>query len=96
MKYRKKTDEVEAFKYDGGLKGLNGQYYVPDWAVKAYEEGKMYYGYKPGQTDVLFVETSFWGGIPVLVGDYVVCDADGDMFVTKADVFEKTYEVVEE
>lgn len=43
MKYKKKPVVVEAFQYDGDLKGADGKYYVPDWAAEAYEKGIMYY-----------------------------------------------------
>ena len=39
MKYRKKPVVIEAFKYDGDLKGADGKYYVPDWAIIAFENG---------------------------------------------------------
>ena len=42
-KYIKKPVEIEAFQYDGDLKGSNGEYYVPEWAVKAFKDGIMYY-----------------------------------------------------
>ena len=43
MKYRKKSVVIEAFQYDGDLKDSNREYYVPDWAVKAFEDGVMHY-----------------------------------------------------
>ena len=44
MKYRKKPVVIEAFQYDGDLKGSDGKYYVPVWAVEAFESGVMHYG----------------------------------------------------
>ena len=44
MKYRKKPVVIEAFQYDGDLKGSDGKYYVPAWAVEAFESGVMHYG----------------------------------------------------
>lgn len=43
MKYRKKPVEIEAFQYDGDLKGSDGKYYVPEWAVSAFENGELIY-----------------------------------------------------
>lgn len=43
MKYKKKPVSVEAFRFDGDLKGSDGKYYVPEWAVKAFEEGILYF-----------------------------------------------------
>lgn len=37
MKYKKKPVAIEAFQFDGHLKGSGGKYYVPQWAVKAFE-----------------------------------------------------------
>ena len=42
MKYRKKPVVIEAFQYDGDLKGSDGKYYVPAWAVEAFESGVMH------------------------------------------------------
>ena len=42
-KYRKKPVIIEAFLYDGDLMNRKGKYYVPDWAVKAYQEGTMFF-----------------------------------------------------
>ena len=42
-KYRKKPVVIEAFQYDGDLKGSDGKYYVPEWAVKAFEEKTMFF-----------------------------------------------------
>lgn len=44
VKYQKKPVVIEAFRYDGDLKGPDGNYYVPDWAVDAFEKGIMHYG----------------------------------------------------
>lgn len=37
-KYRKKPVVIEAFQYDGDLKDCDGNWYVPNWAVEAYEK----------------------------------------------------------
>lgn len=42
MKYKKKPVAIEAFQFDGDLKGSDGKYYVPEWAVKAFKEGILY------------------------------------------------------
>lgn len=43
MKYKKKPVAIEAFQFDGDLKGSDGKYYVPEWAVKAFKEGILYF-----------------------------------------------------
>ena len=91
MQYRKKPVVIEAFQYDGDLKNRNGKYYVPDWAVKAFEEGIMYYiipRTKPDDTPELYIKT--------LKGDHVIQGVNGELYPCKPDIFEKTYEKVEE
>ena len=42
-KYRKKPVVVEAFQYDGELIYSNGEWYCPDWARDAFQNGTMYF-----------------------------------------------------
>lgn len=91
MRYRKKPVVVEAFRYDGDLKGSDGQYYVPDWAVKAYEDGAMYYGELDKQPGELFIKT-LEGIHHASVGDYIIQGVNGEFYPCKPDIFEKTYE----
>ena len=42
MKYKKKPVIIEAFQYDGDLKGADNKYYVPSWAEAAFESGIMH------------------------------------------------------
>lgn len=95
-KYRKKPVEIEAFQYDGDLKGNNGKYYVPDWAVKAFEEGIMYYDSLNEREEPceLFIRT-LEGRHHVSVHDYVIQKVNGELYPCKPDIFEKTYENVE-
>lgn len=61
MKFRKKPVVIEAFQYDGDLKDRDGKYYVPDWAVKAFKEGTMYYiipRTKPSDIPELYIKNS--------------------------------------
>ena len=93
MKYKKKPIVVEAFQYDGDLKKSNGDYYVPDWAVKAFEDGVMYYGDSiPWE---LFIKT-LEGAHHVSIGDYVIRGVCCELYSCKPDIFEKTYELIEE
>ena len=96
MKYRKKPVVIEAFKYDGDLMGSNGKYYVPDWAVKAHEEGVLYFdsvekGTPPCELFILTLE----GVHHTSVGDYVIRGVNGELYPCKPDIFEKTYDAVE-
>lgn len=94
MKYRRKSVEIEAFKYDGDLKGSDGEYYVPNWAVEAFENGVMYYGtLKFNNPPELFIDT-LSGVRHINVGDYIICDARGELYSCNQAVFEETYEIV--
>lgn len=91
MKYRKKSVVIEAFQYDGDMKYSNGNYYVPDWAVNALDDGTMFYGDNtPGE---LFIKT-LEGTHHVSVGDYVIRGVQGELYPCKPDIFEKTYELL--
>lgn len=94
-KYRKKPVVIEAFQYDGDLKDRDGSWYVPAWAVEAYEKGVMYYssescGAPPCE---LFIET-LEGIHHVSIGDYVIQGVNGELYPCKPDIFEKTYESI--
>jgi len=94
MKYRKKPVVIEAFQYDGDLKGSDGRYYVPNWAVKAYEDGTMYYGELAGRPGELFIKT-LEGIHHASVGDYIVQGVNGELYPCKPNIFERTYEPAE-
>lgn len=96
MKYRKKPVVIEAFQYDGDLMGSDGKYYVPEWAVKAFKDGDMYYGAFSSYEHPceLFIST-LEGSHHVSVGDYVIQGIVGELYPCKPDIFEKTYELVE-
>ena len=95
MRYVKKPVIIDAFQYDGDLKGSDGNYYVPDWAVKAFEEGTMYFKslkFDDPPTE-LFVDT-LEGTHHASIGDYIIKGVNGELYPCKPDIFEKTYEIV--
>ena len=96
MKYRKKPVIIEAFKYDGDFIDSKGSYYIPDWAISAFESGIMYYNsmYDEGEPCELFIKT-LEGIHHVSVGDYVIKGIEGELYPCKPDIFEKTYELAE-
>lgn len=94
MKYRKKPVEIEAFQYDGDLMNSKGEYYVPDWAVEAFENGIMYYNIPVSPLippHELYIKT-LEGTHHVSVGDYVIQGIKGELYPCKPDIFEATYE----
>lgn len=94
MKYRKKPVVIEAFKYDGNLMGSDGKYYVPEWAIKALEDGILVFGsYSDSPPCELFINT-LEGQMHAEVGDYVIRGIKGEFYPCKPDIFEQTYEAV--
>ena len=92
MKYRRKPVEIEAFQFDGDMITSDGKYYVPEWAVNALnnnvlffeDDGELYLRCEDGYIEHVYV------------GDYIIRDVRGVLFVYEPDVFEKMYELVEE
>lgn len=86
MKYRKRPVVIEAFQFDGDFMDSNGNYYVPDWAVKAFQEGVLYF-----EGADLFVKT-LEGIHSASCGDYIIKGVKGELYPCKPDIFEMTYE----
>ena len=89
MKYKKKPVVIEAFQYDGDLKSSNGKWYVPEWAVKAFENGVMFY-----DECELFIKT-LEGVHHVSINDYVIQGVQGELYPCKPNIFVETYELAE-
>lgn len=87
-KYRKKPIEIDAFCYDGDLKNSDGEYYVPDWAVIAFETGVLFY-----DDTELYVKT-LEGNMKADVGDYIIKGVKGELYPCKPDIFKQTYDEV--
>ena len=85
-KYRKKPVVIEAFQYDGDFMNKDGNYYIPEWGVKANLEGVLYF-----EDGELFVNT-LEGKHHASVGDYIIKGVKGELYPCKPDIFEKTYE----
>ena len=94
MKYRKKPVIIEAFQYDGDLINSNGDYYVPEWAIKAHKSQVMYFAPKDKGPCELFIRT-LEGVHHASVGDYIIKGVQGELYPCKPDIFEATYEKVE-
>jgi len=92
MKYMKQSPVVEAFQYDGDLINSDGNYYVPEWAVKAFETGVLYYDGEP--PCYLYVHTLHSGDVKVEVGSYIVLSENGDLFIRHPAVFERVYTAI--
>lgn len=96
-KYRKKPVVVEAFQYDGELIYSNGEWYCPDWARDAFQNGTMYFDSLDCEEPPveLFIDT-LEGKHHVSVGDFIIRGVYGELYPCKPDIFAKTYEFVKE
>lgn len=71
------------------------KYYVPEWAVKAFEEGILYFDALTPDTPPieLFIRT-LEGTMHAPVGSYVIQGVRGEIYCCKEDIFLETYEPV--
>lgn len=88
-RYVKKPVIIEAFKYEGDLI-TNGKYCVPNWAIKAYESGTLYYKETDDSPSELFVKT-LEGDMLCEVGCYIIQGVEGEIYPCRSDIFNKTY-----
>jgi len=94
MKYRKKPVVIEAFQLE--RRELNW----PQWAHDALTEniiishntGKFY---NPSEETFLIIRT-LEGNHKASLGDYIIKGVKGELYPCKPDIFEMTYEIVDE
>lgn len=89
--YRKKPVVIEAFQYDGDFIYSNGKPYVPQWVMDGLESGVLS-SEDQGNMYVYTLE----GRMLVNVGDFIIKGVQGELYPCKPDIFELTYEKVEE
>lgn len=96
MKYRKKPVAIEAFRYDGDFVDRYGNYYIPDWAIDAHQEGILFFAedHQSGLPYELYIRT-LEGVMQANVGDYVIQGVKGELYPCKPDIFEATYDPAE-
>lgn len=80
MFYHIKDSYIEAFQFDGDLMNAKGKWYVPDWAVNAYQNGILRF-----EGENMYIEDSL-----VHVNDYVIY-TQGNLYILPQDVFEAIY-----
>lgn len=92
--YRKKPIVIEAFQYIQQPMTNDGEYYIPDWAVKSFEQGIIFYDkFNDDLPNELFIKT-LEGNHHVSVGDYIIQGVHGELYPCKPDIFLQTYEEV--
>ncbi len=94
MKYRKKPVEVEAWQWNG-----NSLIFVdePDWILDAFENGDIdeYIDYYDPSDSCLEIET-LEGTHTARPGDYIIKGVKGELYPCKPDIFDATYEEINE
>lgn len=80
MFYHTKDSYIEAFQFDGDLMNAKGKWYVPDWAVNAYQNGVLRF-----EAENMYIEDSL-----VHINDYVIY-TQGNLYILPQDVFEAIY-----
>lgn len=94
MRYKRKTVAflVDAFQYNGNLMDSDGHYCIPDWAIREFKNGTIYYS---GEPQKLYIKDDFWeDDYCVEVGDYIARNSYGNIFGETEDEFLKRYEEI--
>lgn len=91
MKYRKKPVKIEAFQFDGDMMTSDGKYYVSDWVVAALNDNVLFFK----DDGELYINT-LEGDIHASICDYIIRGVHGELYACNPDIFEETYELVEE
>ena len=96
-KYRKKPVEIEAFQYTGHLRDSSGRICVPELAIEAFENGTlMYMSFSPLHPPCDLYVRTLEGDMHAKVGDYIIKGVNGELYPCKPDIFEKTYEQLDQ
>lgn len=92
MKYRKKPIVIEAFKWTGD----RNQTEDLEWAITAIESGIITIA-SSSMFNVPYMTIMTLEGIMIAtIGDYIIKGIQGEICPCKPDIFEATYELVEE
>lgn len=89
MKYRKKPVVIEAIVWEPDLDGVNMNAWPTYWDAGPWELEKS------GHSFNLIIPT-LEGNHAARPGDYIIRGVAGEFYPCKPDIFEKTYELVEE
>ena len=87
-KFRKKPVIIEARQWDGDVRRAHP---VTEWVNN---EGGIA-RYSPGPNQKLYIET-LEGNMYADAGDWIIRGVNGEFYPCKPDIFEKTYEAVNE
>lgn len=93
MKARKKPVVVEVVKFEG-FRSVTGQAIFsdrPEWLNNALGKTVLFFG----EVDTVTIVT-LEGDMIAAVGDYIIKGVNGELYPCKPDIFEKTYDILEE
>lgn len=93
-KYRKKPVVIEAYEYEGDFVS-SGNWTAPDWVNEAYNNGILAYKEVGDTPPELYVKT-IEGDMKCNYKDYIIKGVKGELYPCKPDIFEETYEQVDE
>lgn len=90
-KYRKKPVVVEAVKVSDVMQNARWDWAgLPQWIKDEYEKGNVVFG-----ALAIYIKT-LNGDVVAKKDDIIIRDASGEIYTCKPDIFEKTYEKVED
>lgn len=90
MKARKKPVIINCVKYLGDTSITEKS---PSWITKAYEKGIIYRD--PIKQRDFYIKT-LEGNMLISPGDIIIEGIEGEIYPCKPDIFEKTYEILED
>lgn len=90
MKFRKKPVVVEAAHYTGDGNFENSE--VPNWIWQALQDGVL----SPSADGNLLKIKTLEGVMEVSAGDWIIQGVKGELYPCKPDIFEATYDLVED
>jgi len=88
-KYRKKAVEVEAWGTKSGER-------APDWLQQAEVEGRASYHFAIGGSGFSMSIKTLEGVMTADFGDFIIRGVKGEIYPCKPDIFEATYDKVDE
>ena len=90
-KYRKKPVVIESFKWTADIHQTED----PEWIIEAIRRGEVYFVDEQTPNVKLAIRT-LEGTMTADRGDWIIRGVKGEIYPRKPDIFEKTYELVDE
>jgi len=89
MKYTKKSEIIEAFKFTGGIEQVED----PTWIIDMLRNGDAEFK-NEGTKEVSIIIKTVEGNMNANVGDYIMLRFDGRAYPCGQDIFESTYKLI--